>query len=222
MTKTNLVATFLKFQKTGEDFEGVWANLGPIVEQFAQQSLRKLGVYAAFSVDTWAADDVVSVTKVKLLSLAKPNAKGRFAPSKSQQQGLSGLRGWLSRIVRNEAVNWTRTYRHGRGVKITPESGFEWNDLPGQKDVTSILKRQEAKVQRADLLPILEECIDRLTDPLQRRVVRLKLNESMSERDTARTLGTNTSMVHRRLHEAYALLRPMLEERGVDLAWLAA
>ena len=222
MSKASVVETFLKFQKTGDDFEGAWADLGPIVEQFAQQNLRKLGVYAAFSVDTWAVDDVVSVTKVKLLGLARPKAKGRFAPSKTRQRGLSGLRGWLSRIVRNEAVNWTRIYRDGRGVKITPESSFECNDLPGHEDGTSILKRQEAKVQRADLLPILEECIDKLTDPLQRTVIRLKLHESMSERDTARKLGTNTSLVHRRLHEAYALLRPMLEERGVDMGWLAA
>jgi len=222
MSKASVVAKFLKFQKTGENFEGVWADLGPIVEQFAQQSLRKLGVYAAFGVDPWAVDDVVSVTKVKLAGLGMPKAKGQFAPSKAQQRGLSGLRGWLSRIVRNEAVNWTRIYRNGRGVKITTESDFKWNDLPGQEDGSSILKREEAKVQRADLLPILEECIDKLPDPLQRKAIRLKLHESMSERDTARKLGTNTSLVHRRLHEAYALLRPMLEERGVDMAWLAA
>jgi DNA-directed RNA polymerase specialized sigma24 family protein len=106
-------------------------------------------------------------------------------------------------------------------VKITPESGFTWNDLPDHEEGSSILKRIEAKVQRPDLLPILEECIGTLTDPLQRKVIELKLYEELSERETAMKLRITTSMAHRRLQDAYALLRLMLTERGVDVAWLA-
>lgn len=222
MATMNLVERFLKFQTSGEGFDGVWTELGPICEQFALQNLRKLGVCSKFGIDPWAVDDVVSQTLERLLGLARPKSKGCFKPSKAKERGLSGFRGWVSRIVRNEAINWTRIYREGRGVKITPESGFTWNDLPDHEEGSSILKRIEAKEQRADLLPILEECIGRLTDPLQREVIECKLYEELSERETAVRLRISTSMAHRRLQDAYALLRPMLAERGVDVAWLAA
>jgi RNA polymerase sigma factor (sigma-70 family) len=221
MATTNLVERFLKFQTSGEGFDGVWTELGPICKQFARQNLRKLGVCSKFGIDPWAVDDVVSQTLERLLGLARPKSKGRFKPSKAKERGLSGFRGWVSRIVRNEAINWTRIYRDGRSVKITPESGFTWNDLPDHEEGGSILKRIEAKVQRPDLLPILEECIGMLPDPLQRKVIECKLYEELSERETARKLGTTTSMAHRRLQDAYALLRLMLTERGVDVAWLA-
>ena len=79
-----------------------------------------------------------------------------------------------------------------------------------------------AKLERPHLLPILESYIDQLPDALVRQVVRLKLHEEHSERQTASVLGVSVSRVHRRLQEAYALLRPMLEERGFDAGWMAA
>jgi DNA-directed RNA polymerase specialized sigma24 family protein len=79
-----------------------------------------------------------------------------------------------------------------------------------------------AKIEKPDLLPILEACIAQLPDAFLRQVVWLKLHEECSERETARVLGVSVSRVHRRLQEAYALLRPMLEERGLDGGWLAA
>jgi RNA polymerase sigma factor (sigma-70 family) len=215
------VAKLVAYQSTGEGFDDVWAEIAPIVDDFARRSLRKLGVTAWNGDDDWAVGDVVSQTAERLLGLAAPDAGGRFDPAKAQP-GLSGLRGWLWRVVRNQSVEWSRMYRGGRGVKILVESGFDLNDPPSGDEPSSLLDRQVAKLERPDLLPILESCIDQLPDALMRQVVRLKLHEEHSERQTASVLGVSVSRVHRRLQEAYALLRPMLEERGFDAGWMAA
>jgi len=126
----NVVDSLVRFQESGNGFEEVWAEIGPIVGEFARRCLRKLGVQRPDGNDDWAVDDVVSQTAVRLMGLAAPNAGGRFNPAKAQP-GLSGLRGWLWRVVESQSVEWHRLYRGGRGVKIQPVSALEWNDLPG-------------------------------------------------------------------------------------------
>lgn len=217
----NVVDSLVRFQESGQGFDEVWAGIGPIVGDFARRSLRNLGVRRPDGSDDWAVDDVVNQTAVRLMSLAAPDAGGRFNPAKAKH-GLSGLRGWLWRVVENQCVEWHRTFRGGRGVKILPASDLDWNELPSGDEGRSVIDRAVAKVERADLLPILESCIDQLPEPFMREVVRLKLHEEYSERETARTLGVPVSRVHRCLQDAYGHLRPMLEERGVDVAWLAA
>jgi len=66
----------------------------------------------------------VSITRVDL-------PRDRPCPLGEAQPGLSGLRGWLWRVVESQSVEWHRLYRGGRGVKIQPVSALEWNDLPG-------------------------------------------------------------------------------------------
>ena len=217
----NVVVLLVRFQETQKGFDEVWAEIGTIVRDFARLSLRKLGVRRASGDDDWAVDDVVSQTVLRLMGLATPGAKGRFDPKKAQP-GLSGVRAWLWRVVRNESVKWNRDFRGGRGVKIVPASGLDWNELPSGEEGSSIVDRKVAKVERADLLPILEACIDQLPEPFLQQVARLKLQEECSERETARALGVSVSRVHRGLRKAYGYLRPMLEERGVDGSWLAA
>jgi RNA polymerase sigma factor (sigma-70 family) len=215
------VARLVAYQKTGVGFDEVWEDIGPIVDDFARRSLRKLGVKGSYGDDSWAVDDVVHQTAERLLGLSARNAGGRFDPAKAKP-GLSGLRGWLWRVVERQGVEWNRTYRGGRSVKIFPESGLDWNELADGDEASSIIERRVAKIEKPDLLPILEACIAQLPDAFLRQVVRLKLHEECSERETARVLGVSVSRVHRRLQEAYALLRPMLEERGLDGGWLAA
>jgi len=211
---------FMQFQRTGDlsIYERVWTEIHPLVRDFARRRLQKLGVRAD---DSWAQDDVVSQTNLKLLGLAAPDAGGRFDLSKTRHTGISALRGWLYAIVANEAVSWTRQYRSGRSVKILPEAALAMNTAAEEGD-ESILKSHPAKTARADLLPILEECIGMIPDPLEREVVTLKLNHEMSIAETATHLGISASKVRRRLQAAYAVLRPLLEARDVDLAWLAA
>lgn len=220
------VRKLLEFQQTGSGFDGFWADVHDIVTDFARKSLRKTllkgGVRSAFGDVEEASGDVVGETCATLRGLSKPGAKGRFDPTRCTQTGLSGLRGWLYRIVANEAVDWVRDNRGGRGVKITCESGLDWNELSSDDDSSAFLDRLVAKVVRADLRPVLEACIAELPDPLMRELVTLKLDEELSVRKSAVRLDLADAMVQRRLTTAYALLRPMLEARGVDAGWIAA
>lgn len=216
----DVVARLVRFQETGAGFDGVWAEIGPIVAECAWRNLRKLGVRAGVARD--AVGDVVNSTASRLLRLAEPRAGGRFDPTRLTRPGVAGLRGWLWRMVQRQAADWKRDEYGGRGKKMVPESGLEWNESSDSDDGASIVKRQVAKIERADLLPVLHECINALADPDLRQVVRLRLDEDLSQRDIAKRLGTSAPTVHRRLQDAYALLRPLLEDRGIDAAWLAA
>lgn len=214
----DVVTKFVNFLNTGHGFHDVWPELKVIVTDFASRSLTKLGVKASYGANAWALDDVVQQTSVVLMRLAHTHAKGRFNPAKAKP-GISGLRGWLWKVVETQAVNWTRMYRDGRGVKIDVVSNVPMNTLPSGDEGRSLLDRQVAKVERPDLLPILESCIEQLADPFMRDILRLKLNDGLSERATADRLHTSVSTVHRRLHDAYPLMAKLLVQHGVDADW---
>lgn len=217
------VQKLLEFQKTGMGFDSFWADVHEIVVGSARTSLLKAlqqrSVKSAYGDMLEANGDVVSETCTTLKGLSKPGAGGRFDPARCGQPGLSGLKGWLYRIVSNEAVTWVRKHR---GLKITCERALDWNELSSDDGPTSFLDRQVAKIERPDLLPILQECIAKLDDPLMRELITLKLDQDLSVRKSATRLDLTDSMVQRRLTTAYALLRPLLEARGVDATWLAA
>lgn len=216
----DVVGKLVHFQRTGAGFDDVWTDVQPIIAEFARRNLRKRGV--RFHAIDDAVDDVVNSTAERLMRLALPDAGGRFDPARVAKPGMSGVRGWLWRVVQRQAANWSRDERGSRGVKISRVSDLEWNEPPTSDDESSILKRLVAKLERADLLPILHECIDQLTDPAQRRLLRMGLDEGFSQRRIGERLGKSATTIHRRLQEAYALLRPMLEDRGIDADWLTA
>lgn len=220
------VTKLVHFQNTGRGFDCFWADVEGIVADFARSALLstllKGGVKSAFADVDEGLGDVVNNTFLRLHGLGSPGAGGRFDPSRASQPGLSGLRGWLWTVVNSQAVNWVRDCRGGRGPKITCESGIDWNPLADDDGPSSLLDRQVAKLVRADLRPILEECIATLPDPLMRELASLKLDEELSVRSSARRLDLTDSKVQRSLTNAYALLRPLLEGRGIDASWLAA
>ena len=61
-----------------------------------------------------------------------------------------------------------------------------------------------------------------IRDPFHRQILRLKLDEDRSLRDTAKRLSVSGSRVQREFVAAYGLLRKRLECRGFDDGWLAA
>jgi hypothetical protein len=138
------------------------------------------------------------------------------------QQTGAGFDAVWADLHPSQAANWARNERGSRKVKITPESGLEWNEVPGSTDGPSVVKREVAKIERPDLLPILEECINALPDPELRDVVRLQLHEGLSQREIAGRLQTSAATICRRLKDAYAEMRPLLEARGVDASWITA
>jgi RNA polymerase sigma factor (sigma-70 family) len=212
------VGRFVEFQATGRHFGTVWNDIGGIVRDFARRHLRSLGVRSPWGEDAWAVDDVVQQVALRLVQLGEPEATGRFDPSRTQP-GLSGLRGWLWRVVERQSVDWTRLYRGGREVAMIPLSNLVLNELRDDDGPGSFEGFFIAKIERPDLLPILEDCIAQLPDAFMRRIVLLKLEEAATLRTTARQLAVPATRVGRTLREAYALLRPLVIARGIDEDW---
>lgn len=199
------------------------ADIGPFVRERATRELRKRLVHGPDGGDDLAAiDDVTSEISLRMVRLegvdrriAAGHRGGRFVPGRGVG-GVEGLRRWLSRLTGNEVVTYCRQNRSaGRRVKIRSTTDLDLNPTYGNG---SPLDRMPAKFVRPDLLPILDECIAQLPDDL-RTLVRLKLDEGLSLRATAVRQGRSPTTVFRGLQEAFAILRPMLEARGIDESW---
>ena len=216
----DVVRQVVDFQRKGVGFDDVWAALHPIVVEIARRNLVTLGVRVSPRNDDGPVGEVVNETVKTLLGLSDSGARGRFEPRRMRSPGLSGLRAWLWKVVRSRAVDWVRRERGSRSVRITPEAGLHWNALPREGENGSILKRQIAKIDRADLLPILAESIRQLPNPEVRQAVSMQLMEGCSQRDVAKRLQVAAATMHRRLRTAYALIRRELEDRGIDGSWL--
>jgi RNA polymerase sigma factor (sigma-70 family) len=206
------------FQETNCGFEGVWEEIRPIVRDNAKKALRKYRALAPYGVDAWALDDVEQQVAVKLMKLGVPGATGRFDPARAKP-GLSGLTGWLWKVVAGESLHWKKKYHCGAGRKVVAMTNLEFNGPADAGDGSSFEKILEAKMSRPDLLPILEECIARLPDEFMREVASLKLSEGLSLRKTATRLGVSTARVQRTLTAAYEELWPLVIARGVDEDW---
>lgn len=216
-----IVRTFVDFQATGTGFHLAWQGVEPIVHEFARRSLTNYGVKIWTANGEWAVDDVVSQTKCRLASLGQPGAKGRFDPARTNAPGVSGLKGWLWAVTSHEAVTWVQKSGTTGDRKVFLDSDLEWNDPAGDGDTQSVIKQQPAKIERADLLPVLIELIGQLPDTLMQDAMLLQL-DGLSEVATGKRLGAAGATIHRCRKKAYAILRPQLEARGIDASWLSA
>ncbi len=234
----DVVGDFVRYQQTGQGFNGIWVEVAAVVREFAERQLVNMRVTAGSSrvVDEWALAEVVEMTTDRLRDLSKPNARGRFDPTKTRRLGMDGFRGWLWTVTWSKAVDWVRKNRpsarrgnakddHTRRRlvvrKVLLDSDLAYNKL-AEGDSASILKRQPARCERVELLPILEECINQIDDPGLRQAVGMMLDVCSTERDMAKKLNTPVATFHHRLHRAYAVLRPILESRGVEASWFRA
>lgn len=217
-----IVERFLRFQSTGATFDLAWEGVKPIVLDSARKALKKLRIKVWTAYGEWAIDDVASMSKLRLLELGQPGAGGRFDPAKTKSPGISGFKGWLWKVVYSQAVDWARDNRNVGERKLFLEGDLACNDPSGDGESESFLKQVPAKIERAALLPLLDEVIGQLEDPLMREAVRLKLHEDLSHEETGKRLGVSDTTIQRRLKAAYAILGPLLEERGFHEGWLAA
>lgn len=227
---TDVVREFVRYQQTGDDFDSAWTGIERIVRAFAASHLLKLGVIrcsrstararpkhgrGAFAGDESAIDDVVHDTALVLMALADANAKGKFDASKAAP-GISGLRGWLWRVVESQAVNWVRDTFGRRGLAVKTESSLTRQYHGHRGEPGGFFDQLAAKPERRDLLPILEACIVLLPDAFHGDIVFRKLHDELSIRQTAKVLMVPTSRVQRHLIRALAVLKHLVERHGID------
>lgn len=214
------VDAMVAFQRQGIGFETMWQDIQPIVEKAIRRELKNRLVRGYKSAeDDAAVDDTLQQVAWKLLQLpGKPGSW--FYLNKGRGAGrVSALKGWLSTIASNEAVEYCRVWRGaGKSVKSIPLSQCELN---GPLEARSALKPAllALRIDEATLSEVMNECIDSLQDEGLRRMVSLRLRENLSERSLAKRLDMNVTTVHRRLHDIYSLLRPLLVQRGIDGDW---
>jgi len=214
------VDAMVAFQRHGIGFEKMWQDIQPIVEKAIRRELKNRLVRGHKSAEDEAAvDDTLQQVAWKLLQL--PGRPGSwFSLNKGRGTGrVSALKGWLSTIAGNEAVEYCRVWRGaGKSMKSIPLSQCELN---GPLEARSAVKPAllSLRIDEAKLSKVMNECIDSLEDDGLRRLVSLRLRENLSERSLAKRLDMNVTTVHRRLHDSYALLRPLLVKQGVDGDW---
>ena len=220
MMNNNTVEAMVAFQWHGTGFGGVWQDIQPVLEEKVRRELRNRLVRGhKTAADEAAVDDTLQEVVYKLLQLpGKP--RSWFDPKKGRgTDGVSALTAWLSRIAANETVAHCRAWRDaGRKKKVIPLSHFELSD-PIEDHVSAKPDLAKLRIDEAELSDVMNECVDSLKDEAIGRMVRLRLQENLSERNLAERLRMNVTTVHRRLHAAYKLLLPLLKQRGVDRDW---
>jgi RNA polymerase sigma factor (sigma-70 family) len=129
----------------------------------------------------------------------------QFQGADDEAQALAMFRAWLARIVTRLGLNAVRDGRarqrvapgqllrlDGRG---TASGGSAAVPDPSAGEPTP-----SAHVQAAEQGRLVREALARLTDPIDRDVVRLRFYEGLSLRQVAARLGCNPETVRQRYH----------------------
>ena len=151
--------------------------LGRLFEQLGGQ----LGLYARQWLDAALAEDVVQDAFVKLIS---------------QRKSPENVRGWLFRVVRNEAISRLRRQKsHRAHVERVSAEEVGWFE-PRADDLIDAEAAQQA--------------MESLTTE-QREVVVLRIWGQMSLKEIAEIVGRPVSTVHSRYKAALAAMREYME-----------
>lgn len=206
-----VVGSLVGFQESGAGFGELWEAIAPTVEQMAVSRLRKHLVWERPGrVDRGAVAEVAQQVSAKLLQLKDPHRSGKFDPAKASP-GAAGVARWLFGIVANEAAEYCRTWRKGRGkVTFTSIDTLHLNALGGP----GVDRAPPPKHGPVDFAGILNRCLGRLDYELA-LPVRLRLG-GFTDRAAAELLGVTASTVNKRIAKATVKLRPLLEAEGID------
>jgi RNA polymerase sigma factor (sigma-70 family) len=132
----------------------------------------------------------------------------QFHGTEDEAQAVAMFRGWLACIVARLGLN---AVREGEAKQLTPPGKLL--RLDGESavllDPSTGEPTPSACVQEAEQARLVQEALARLTDPLDRDIVRLRFSEGMSLRQAAQRLGLNHETVRQRYH---ALLRRLQQD----------
>ncbi|EGG99559.1 RNA polymerase sigma-70 factor [gamma proteobacterium IMCC2047] len=123
----------------------------------------------------------------------------------SRLKNANALPGWLSRITRNEALQYRR--KNQRNISMAPaeiEPVVELATMKNSDDEPS------SELANRQLRQLLEANIDKLPDTF-RRVFMLRAIEQCSVRETANILDIPEATVKTRFHRANSLLQQQLQ-----------
>jgi RNA polymerase sigma-70 factor (ECF subfamily) len=121
----------------------------------------------------------------------------QFQGAGDEVQALAMFRAWLARIVSRVGLN---AVRDAAAAQRSPPGGLLRLDgvdgaAPAEEPTPS------ANVQAEERARLVGEALDRIADPLDRDMVRLRFFEGLSLRQVAERLGCNHETVRQRYHD---------------------
>ncbi len=139
----------------------------------------------------------------------------QFQGAADEAQALAMFRAWLARIVARLGLNAARD--RGARQRMPPGKLLRLDGLGGSGagdsatgfDPSAAEPTPSAQVQADEQARSVHEALARLTDPLDRDIVRLRFFEGVSLRQVAEQLGCNHETVRQRYH---AILRRLERE----------
>jgi RNA polymerase sigma-70 factor (ECF subfamily) len=132
----------------------------------------------------------------------------QFQGAEDEAQAVAMFRAWLARIVDRLGLNVVRDGAAkqrtppGKLVRLDGESGAVLDPSAGEPTPS-------AQVRASEQTRLVQEALARLTDPIDRDIVRLRFSEGTSLRQIAQRLGCNHETVRQRYH---AVLRQLQRE----------
>ena len=211
----------VSFQKTGKNefFEGFWADSESYVEARAAAWLTKHFVTYRFRADETAVDDVKQRVAWKILALPGKSGKAGWYDAERFGWKADRLRGWLYRVIQNEAVEHCKLFHHLGRKGIAPIA-FGDLELNGMEAVESTLNpAPEVDFDGFELRQIVAECL--ATRPAKdRSLYELLFVEGLSQKAVADRIGVSAPTVCHRWAKLRAALEARLAARGVDATWL--
>jgi RNA polymerase sigma factor (sigma-70 family) len=212
---TDLCGDIERFQQGNEGFGKVWGQIEGFVSKEVLKGLRQRLVRGWKTADDLAAhDDIVQAVSVKLQKLPE-RPESWFDPERFGHSG-SAICGWLGTICRNEVVSYCRTWRGaGRKLKQQNFTGLQLNESVRRGPNAREPLTAERMVEQAELMAILNDCLEALP-PEQRQAIDLHYLQQLDVREAGRQIGTAPSTITKRAQAAFARLRKLLGERGVE------
>jgi RNA polymerase sigma-70 factor (ECF subfamily) len=122
----------------------------------------------------------------------------QFQGADDEAQAVAMFHAWLTRIVSRLGLN---AVRDGDAKQRTPPGKLlRLDDSAAVLDPSAGEPTPSARAQAAEQARLVHEALARLTDPLDRDIVRLRFVEGFSLRQVAARLGCNHETVRQRYH----------------------
>ncbi len=215
------VESMVAFQDSGGNFDQLWGNIEPAIDQTVRRRLKRRLVTGPGGTDDQAAiDDCKQQVAIKLLRLPASEGRGWFNPGHGRDR-VDGLRGWLYRLASNEVETYCRQYRRHCGrVRLSLDDLKLNAGHPGGPAVKSILKNPfKFDFDRFEIRDLIADCVAALPEA-DRALYDLAFEAMLSQREIGQALGTPAGTVCRRLKRLIRTLAAALAAKGIDTAWV--
>ncbi|HTU92671.1 MAG TPA: sigma-70 family RNA polymerase sigma factor [Gemmataceae bacterium] len=180
------------------------ARIRPWIEQMARQALPR-------PCPDRSVSDLVQEAWLRVWQ--KLN---QFQGAADEAQSVAMFRAWLARIVARLGLNAVRDagaqQRMPPGKLLPLDGGRAAGDSLPSLDPSASEPTPSANVRAEERTRLVQEALVRLSDPLDRDIIRLRFFEGLSLRQVAHRLDCNHETVRQRYHALLVRLQQDLKE----------